>query len=275
MSPTVVRQALLAAALTCAALPAFGDKPTYRMTTEYSVTWLGMPIFKGAITGQNLGKRYSLDFRAKATGLLRVIQRSQIVAYANGSVEPSRYRAERFHLRAKWRKKRRRVDIRFAPDGDLKLLVSPAEPGKRKPVPKALAAAGLDPLTALLHSTTVPLDTKPCALKVPIFDGRRRFDIRLEYIGPVKLKRPVSPLLDRAAIKCRIHIRRVAGFTAKEVRDMDRGRKRNAVIWVSKLRRLKMWMPVRFVYPSRWGRATGRVVKISVAPVPHAKGPVK
>jgi hypothetical protein len=244
---------------------AAAERPTYRMTTHYRVYWLGLPVFKGTVIGRNQGDRYALAFTSRSTGVLRIIQRSRIEASASGIVEPARYRALRFRLRANWERKRRSVDMRFAPNGSLRLRVSPREPGKRKPVSHPLAAA-FDPLTALLHSTTVPLDTPACSLTVPIFDGRRRFDVRLEHAGTARLKRRVSPLLDRAAVKCRIHVRRIAGFTRKEIRDMDKAKDRTAVVWVAKLRRLKMWMPVRFSYMSRWGPATGRVVGIDIAP---------
>lgn len=246
---------------------AAAEHPAYKMTTSYRVFWLGLPVFKGSVMGRALDGRYALAFRSEATGLLRAIRRSKISANVAGVIEPARYRALHFNLRAKWKKKKRSIDMNFAPDGQLRLSVSPLEPGKRKPVPPAIAAAGLDPLTALLHSTTVPLDTPACSLTVPIFDGRRRFDIRLERVGTDKLKRLVSPLLDRDVVKCRIHVRRIAGFTKKEATNMDKGKDRHAVIWVSKLRLLKMWMPVRFAYMSRWGPATGRVVGLDIAPL--------
>ncbi|HUT47873.1 MAG TPA: DUF3108 domain-containing protein [Alphaproteobacteria bacterium] len=246
---------------------AAADHPAYRMTTNYRVFWLGLPVFKGTVTGRALDGRYALAFKSEATGLLRALRRSEINATAAGLIEPARYRALQFNLRAKWKEKRRSVDMNFAPDGGLRLSVSPLEPGKRKPVPPTIAAAGLDPLTALLHSTTVPLNTPACSLTVPIFDGRRRFDVRLERVGTAKLEHLISPLLDREAVKCRIHVRRIAGFTKKEIKNMDKARDRHAVIWVSKLRRLKMWLPVRFSYMSRWGPATGRVVGIDIAPL--------
>jgi len=246
---------------------ASAEHPAYKMTTNYRVFWLGLPVFKGAVIGRHRDGRYALAFRSQATGILAVIQRSQIDASATGIVEPARYRAIRFNLRAKWKRKKRSVDMDFAPDGGLRLSVSPPERDKREPVPAAVAAAALDPLTALLHSTTVPLDTPACSLTVPIFDGRRRFDVRLERVGTEKLEHLVSPLLDRDAVKCRVHVRRVAGFTKKEIKNMDKAKDRHAVIWVSKLRRLKMWMPVRFSYMSRWGPATGRVVGIDIAPL--------
>jgi len=246
---------------------AAADHPAYRMTTTYRVYWLGLPVFKGAVRGRHRDGRYTLAFKSEAIGLLGAIQRSRIDASATGIVEPARYRALKFQLRAKWQMKRRSVDMDFAADGSLRLSVSPPERDKREPVPAPVAAAAFDPLTALLHSTTVPLDTPACALTVPIFDGRRRFDVRLERIGTAKLKRLISPLLDREAVKCRIHVRRIAGFTKKEIKNMDKSKDRYAVVWVSKLRRLKMWMPVRFAYMSRWGPATGRVVGIDIAPL--------
>ena len=246
---------------------AAAEHPAYKMTTSYRVFWLGLPVFKGSITGRALDGRYALAFNSQATGLLRAIRRSEINADVAGFIEPARYRALQFNLRAKWKKKKRSVEMNFAPDGGLRLSVSPLEPGKRKPVPPAIAAAGPDPLTALLHSTTVPLDTPACSLTVPIFDGRRRFDVTLKRVGTAKLKHLISPLLDRDAVKCRIHVRRIAGFTKKEAKNMDKAKDRHAVIWVSKLRRLKMWMPVRFAYMSRWGPATGRVVGIDIAPL--------
>lgn len=262
--------ATAALAMLFGALPdahAASDPPAFRMTTKYRVYWLGVPVLKGSVTSRALDGQYSLAFESEATGVLRVLRRSRVSASAAGAIEPARYRAFHYRLRAKWKEKRRSVDLTFEPGGDVRLAVTPPERGKRKPVPIAMAAAAFDPLTALLHSVTVPLDTPACALTVPVFDGRRRFDVRLERAGTDTLKRPVSPLLDRKAVKCRIHVRRIAGFTEKEIKNMDKAKNRHAVIWITKLRRLKMWMPVRFAYMSRWGPATGEVVGLEVAPL--------
>jgi len=246
---------------------AASDHPAFRMVTQYRVYWLGLPVFKGSVTSRTLDGRYSLAFESEATGILRVLRRSTIRADAAGAIEPVRYRAFHYRMRAKWKEKRRSIDLTFERDGRFQLAVSPPERDKREPVPQPVAAAAFDPLTALLHSTTVPLDTPACSITVPIFDGRRRFDVRLEPAGTEQLKRLVSPLLEHEAVKCRIHVRRIAGFTDKEIKNMDKAKDRHAVIWVSKLRRLKMWMPVRFAYVSRWGPATGEVIGLDVAPL--------
>jgi Protein of unknown function (DUF3108) len=250
------------------ALPsAAADHPAYRMITRYRVFWLGLPVFRGSVTARALDGQYALAFDSEATGLLRVLRRSRIHASAVGAIEPARYRAFRYQLRARWMRKHRSIDLTYRRNGGFSLAVSPPERDKREPVPQAIAAAAFDPLTALLHSTTVPLDTPACSLTVPIFDGRRRFDVRLEPAGKARLKHPVSPLIDREAVKCRIHVRRIAGFTRKEIKNMDAAKDRHAIVWVSKLRRLKLWMPVRFAYMSRWGPATGEVVGIELAPL--------
>jgi len=246
---------------------AAGEPAAYRMTTSYRVYWLGLPVFSGSVTGRRLDGRYALAFSSRSIGVLRVMHRSRVEAKAAGIIGPARYRPLRYRLRAKWKRKQRSVDMDFTADGGFSLSVTPPEKRKREPVPPDVAAAAFDPLTALLHSTTVPLDAKACSLAVPVFDGKRRFDVLFEPAGKETLTTLISPLLDREAVKCKVRVRRIAGFTDKEIRDMDKSKDKQPVIWVSKLRSLKMWMPVHITYMSKWGPTVVRVEGIDVAPL--------
>lgn len=55
----------------------------------------------------------------------------------------------------------------------------------RPPVPEALKAGTLDPLTALMEASERALTAAPGEIFiVPVFDGRNRYNVRIELTGP-------------------------------------------------------------------------------------------
>lgn len=55
----------------------------------------------------------------------------------------------------------------------------------RPPVPEGLKAGTLDPLSALMQASERALAAAPGeAFAVPVFDGRNRYDVRIEVVGP-------------------------------------------------------------------------------------------
>jgi hypothetical protein len=75
----------------------------------------------------------------------------------------------------------------------------------------------VDPLTATLSALTLH-----CRGTVPVFDGRRRYDIRLTDLGDTDVPPSGSPLYSGRARRCRSEIIPLAGFWRVEPNQDER-----------------------------------------------------
>ena len=97
----------------------------------------------------------------------------------------------------------------FDKDGVQRLSVLPVtvEAPDTVPLTEAHLKGVFDPLTAILALTHSDADS-PCGRKVPIFDGKQRFDLALKYVR----KEPVTGIPTETAIVCRVKYTPIAGY---------------------------------------------------------------
>ena len=76
---------------------------------------------------------------------------------------------------------------------------------RRKKVPYALLKNSIDPVTSIIYLGALSINN--CNIQIPIFDGRRRFDLKYEIIESKK-----------EFFICQLNIKRIAGYSKKELK---------------------------------------------------------
>ncbi len=87
----------------------------------------------------------------------------------------------------------REIVLRYEPDGEIRALSLKSQGRERdSEVPPADQAGTVDPLTALVQvQAWLASEPAPDAeIVVPVFDGRKRFDVRLRHAGRDAERRP-------------------------------------------------------------------------------------
>ncbi len=254
---------LLAAGTAHAAEPA---APAKTLEAEYIVTWLGLPVYAAKIAIAWNGERYRLRFHAEAVGILRLATNTTTVEWettgrrAEGEVQP-----ERFLQANTFRKQTRRITLAYSAKGPPAVSVAPPEsPGKRPPVPEPLKAGTLDPLSATFAALAKPLDAKTCGYDAKVFEGLRRTDVRLEHAGAERTPAHRLPGLDRQAIVCRMHAKRVAGYEPKHFKQNPEPLP-PAILWVAKHAEAGLWLPAQLRYESQVGPIYARLTRVKSA----------
>lgn len=129
-----------------------------------------------------------------------------------GTLRPQRHRSD-----GRFRGESRVVEIAYADDGEVRARIEPPpENDARDAVPEALQRATLDPLTASLASLLAN-----CSGTLPVFDGRRRYDLRLEELPPAQLEKSRRRLYAGPARRCRATVEARAGFWRTDPRDSE------------------------------------------------------
>lgn len=152
-----------------------------------------------------------IGYRAKANlktkGLVKAFYKAGFSAQTTGKARgigliPDRFAADSYDSR-----KRQAVEIVYGFGKPTRLVANP--PFKPKPweIDPLKQTGAADPLTAALSALAPEPGVTPCGRNVAVFDGRKRYAVKLG-----------KPQPRRGMVKCEAEYRRVAGFKPKQMK---------------------------------------------------------
>lgn len=179
--------AILFACALIAAIPAYGQGAPGqgKLEARYGVTMAGITIGQASWTVDIGNGRYASSATGKASGMMSVLVSGEGTVSARGAVKdgkltPSSFISTITHDDDK-------SDTKMTLDNGLVKELS-AETQKpvadRVPVTEAHRQGVVDPVTALLIPMAAAADgvsKEDCQRTLPVFDGRRRYDLRLTF----------------------------------------------------------------------------------------------
>jgi len=261
---------LLAVVASAAAAPsvsaAAGDTALAdrRISVKWTVTWGGLPIYNVRFRTDIAKGRYTAEFDARSTGVIEALAKNRTFWRSAGRVDGAVMVPEKMHQRYLMKRGGyRTVAMEWTPSGDIATRIEPPEPkSKRKTVPAEMQRGTVDPLTALLNGLVVPRGGPPCKYEANLFEGRRRIDIRLSFHRDGKALRVTGHKLPRKATVCLLHAKRVAGFRARHLKDVPK--LHPLKMWVVRLEKAGIWLPVEMALKTRYGIARARLSKLEI-----------
>ncbi len=271
-----IRFLLTALMAALCATPAHAD----RFALEYDGDWLGFAPLGGARLDIAVGDTtYDATATIRSGGLLRLFERTNLLAAATGVVTPTGVRWRRYDLDHSYSRKRRVTSMRLG-DGDaFRALITPNyRVWGTPPASDAEKRASRDPLSSLVAMSADVARTQACAGSYPTFDGRFRYDLVLSdgsrgnydkggYDGPV--------------LKCRMRYVPVAGYDTRN--ENERRRLPEGDIWFALVADSNIAPPVRVAMPApvgsavinlkKWRRAFVTVLEPDAERPATARGP--
>ncbi len=124
----------------------------------------------------------------------------------DGTIYPEDYLAT-----AQWGIHIRRTALTYTAGGLHVTLEPPGDNEEREPVPAALMADSLDPVSAVLALLTETANGRGCPPRLPVFDGRRRFDLLTETQADAVIPPSRYSVYAGPVTVCRLHFRSLAG----------------------------------------------------------------
>lgn len=179
--------------------------------TEYSVSIRGIPVGRAELRADIVDGRYALAFSGGVRGLARLFSDAETTAHASGRVAADRLQPDEYtHV---WIEddETESVDMRFAGLGVTDIALDPPRnnPERYVPITAEQKADALDPVSAFLWPAA---DGGPavCARRLPLIDGKRRFDITLSFDREVSFATRDGSY-SGAAVVCHFRYRQIAG----------------------------------------------------------------
>ncbi|HET9148898.1 MAG TPA: DUF3108 domain-containing protein [Alphaproteobacteria bacterium] len=132
---------------------------------------------------------------------------------------PTGLTAARFDNVAEWHRKAKRTSVTFENGGRYAIEHDPPEspPDPRDdPLPSSLPSGTLDPVAAAIAALAGSARDGGCERRVPVFDGKRRYDLIVHNGDGLTTLKPNHLSAYRGlALSCRIAIDAISGFSKK------------------------------------------------------------
>ena len=252
-----IRVALLAGLLATAVPLGARAGEADRLALTYEVTVSGFHVidFELRVALDDRSYDITTDFRTR--GFLNWLLSWQSVSRSAGKVVDGAIRPQNYEQLGTFRGRERvvRIDYRDGRVADIELVPPPVDDGDREIIPADAMAGALDP-AAMLYSVIQQVSTgASCTRVVPIFDGRRRFDLEFVDRGTDVLETSDPRGFAGEARVCEFTYRMVAGFVRNETSGADRQREpRTGRVWLARVLPGQPLAPVRIeVDNTNWG----------------------
>ncbi len=225
---------------------------------EYSGSVLFLKVANISLSAGFDDETYSAAAAFQSAGLLSWFDDTDIKAtvsgYRTGSgLGPHRYEHTNFA-----NDKGRVVGINFPAGTAVPHINPPFGSMGEPPASDAERAGALDPISALLGlMMSLPVDESGvCRGRIPVFDGKARYDLRLHNAG-------LDDVRTRGwrgeAIRCQAYVEPVSGYDEGD-RPSEDDTARPVTIWLAQIG--EMYIPVRFRAQTRLGSINVRARRV-------------
>ena len=250
-----------------AATPAESTETLRQVSLHYSIHLGGFSVGSVELDAELTRDGYLLRSVTRTDGLIDMVvgflsHAESRGAIASRQIRPIEHRADNI-----WMGEDRFV--RNAYDADrVTAVISPLPADDdRPPVPGSATAGTLDPLSASLRASYLAGAERPCARSVPVFDGRRRYDLNFAHVAS---NRPAGLGGGRPSQHCQVSLERIVGFSRKPWLTPVKGVE-IADIWFKPLVADLPLIPVRLTADTGVGEAIVQLVALNgkaVEPAP-------
>ena len=130
---------------------------------------------------------YTLELSSEVTGVVRHIVPWSLRVRTTGRIGEAGLVPQSAHTESSWRGKRRWTTLKF-PEG--RPVIVSAQPERKLPrIPPEQMRDAIDIATGVLSAARATTRPGSCSMRLPVFDGRRRFDAIFEALGEGELPR--------------------------------------------------------------------------------------
>lgn len=206
-----------AAATTLALTLVFGTLPSGPARSDgttnavFSVSIRGLSAGTLTVKGQETGGRYSTSGVLQSGGLVGLISKLKYVAKSQGQITSTGFRPTRYEENANTGKRKSSAVMAYKRGvPQVKSYSPPRQPGPDAINPSTQGGT-VDPMSAIYAALRDVNADQVCKLKVAMFDGKRRSQVKLH-----------NPRTEGKTITCRGEYRRLKGFSKEDMAEKSR-----------------------------------------------------
>ncbi len=260
---TALRRAALAAAVCAAGVfanpfadtaKASGDKV---FTIGYTVSLNGLLLGRGDFAGRVSKGAYRLKGKARLTGIAGMLFDYSASGEVDGRLGQRQHRPRSFVSSASEANQKQVVRMGFSRGKVARLALNPqVNPSRdRIKVRDAHKRGVVDPMTAMIlpAGKNGGIDASTCNRTIPVFNGRERFDLRLNYKGVRTVGSSRSAGYRGQVVICQALYRPVAGHRQGRSEVNYYANAKSMEVWLAPAGDTGLMVPYRMVLPTPLG----------------------
>lgn len=227
-----------------------------RLDAKYEASLAGLPIGKGAWIVDIADDQYSAAVSGATTGLMKSIGGGNGTGTAQGRIATGQFSPLSYVSTINYGKKAEVIRIALG-GGNVKdsaIEPEPPETPGRIPVTEAHRRNVLDPMTGALvkvAGTGDPVSPDACRKTLPVFDGRMRYDLRLEYKRMENVKAEKG--YQGPVVVCAVYFTPIAGYVPDRASIKYVAAQRDMEIWFAPITGTRVLAPYRISIPTPLG----------------------
>ena len=262
MRPARLLVAAIAALAICAvARPVIADPAT--LNVRYQVLYGGIRAASVDVEIKLAESSYEIVTASVTEGLMGWMTGFRSRAESRGSLTPNGTTLTSHRADNVWRGDKRFVRIAPAADGTMNAEVSPPpEKDERDPIRPEQTTGTLDPMSAALRAVRALGRTGVCDQRVPVYDGRRRYDMVFDGTANDTV---AGPHYSGPALRCRYVTDQIAGFSRRPFFEQP-DKPPESRVWVAALDPRLPPIPVRIEIESSIATTMVHLERYSIAP---------
>lgn len=240
--------------------------PAGRVQAVYNITWNGLQLGEFRWESNTNGGKYKLSTTASVSALFGAYS-WQGVTRAAGTYSTKAITPAAYAFKFKATDKSGQIDMRFSRGSVTEIEALPVDKGSvgRVPVMPEHKKNVLDPLSAIM-ALSAPINggvtqSDPCKRRLPIFDGKQRFDLTLSYARRERLDGGLVG--SKSVIVCRVKYKPIAGHKmnteTKYMMSTD-----GIEIWLAPVPDANVYVPYNIVIPTWAGSAQLTAAKVHI-----------
>lgn len=216
---------------------------TAPLALHYDIYARGFPVMALDFRLDETAAQYRIAGTIHPSGVVAWFSNFTMRTESRGAVAADALRPEAHETDSRGRRGERRAQLDYVADGRiLTALIPPEDPGHVPPSSGQILGT-VDPLTAILAMSHAFQRSGSCAIAVPVFDGRRRYDLTLD-------EERRETRVAAAPRRCAVTLAKIAGFSGE--RD-DAPHLVHGFVWIGAPRPGAPPLPVRIEFASDWG----------------------
>lgn len=248
-----------------------------RVDAQYEVSLAGIPIGKGAWVVDIGDDQYSALANGKTTGLISMMSTGDGNGGSQGRVVKGQLVPAFYSVSMNTNKKNELLKISLVGGNVKEFTIEPEPPinPERIVVTDAHKRGVSDPMTGSLvrvPGTGDPVSPEACSGTTPVFDGRMRYDLKLDYKRMETIK--VEKGYQGPVVVCAISFVPIAGYVPDRAAIKYLKAQRNMEVWFAPILGTRVLMPYKLTIPTPLGtgvlQATRFTNMISSQPNPAA-----
>ena len=227
-----------------------------RLDAHYEATLSGIPVGKGAWTIDISDDQFSASASGGTSGLLKAFAGGSGTGAAQGRVVNGAPVATNYSASTTTSKKTEAIRMVLT-NGTIKEYAIEPEPpvdADRLPVTEAHRRGVFDPMTGSMlrvPGTADPLSPEACRTGAAIFDGRMRYDLKLDFkrMETVKAEKGYHG----PAVVCSLYFSPVAGYIPDRAAIKYLAAQRSMEVWLAPIAGTRVLVPFKVSIPTPLG----------------------